>query len=752
MRTGLATGVVPLNTLRRSIRNAAAAVFLILLAVFTVLQTTTTGRQSQSPVFKSKVEVVQLDVSVLDKHRQPVKGLTEADFTVLEDGRPQKIVGLSTFDVDDTGPPPTGWMRDVASDVATNDLKAEARLFVIVMDDALIPQEPFSIRSSKEIANKLIDSIGLNDLVAIVFTADNRRTQDFTGDKVKLRAALDNFSPGQAGYRFGMDSPPPPPANSSLAKVAGQPIDSDLWFYQSSVRTLQNVAEYLETIPNRRKALFWISPGVPLDLAGAVPSGPRGEKLGVDLVCVAACADMPVFGQKFPPGDMTDLQHRTEDVFLHAQRANVAIYPIDPAGMDGMRTYLAGHLGPSNAEFGRWKAATQFDYLESTAANTGGRAIVNTNEFASEIAEIFDENRSYYLLAFEPDSTTVATRLRKLQVKVDRDDVEVRTRSSYYPSVANPSEEKKIAKSGLTPEAVALAKSMAGILPTAGMPMRASVAAFAVPGQRLSTVTVALGLTLAIPAEAANGRITETTELLTSAFTPEGDPKGAQKHSARVVLRPGSNGDAAYEVLAKIDLPAGRYQLRLAAHDSTAGKDGSVFVEVTIPDYSNVPFSASQVLLNAKPGRVSAPKDLFSSLLPLVPTAERTFSDDQTLTAFMRLYQSGQRPIDKVAVSITTRNAQDQVEAQETRTVVADQFSSLQNLTPAPTTPPNGRGALTLPPTQVADKFANLSLRSADVKYQIPLVKLTPGPHLLSIEATLGMTTVRRDVRFDLRR
>src|SRR6185369_13874315 len=154
-----------------------------------------------------------------------------------------------------------------------------------------------------------------------------------------------------------------------------------------------------------------------------------------------------------------------------------------------------------------------------------------------------------------------------------------------------------------------------------GMPLKAVAAAFAVPNQRLSTVTVVLGVTQPIPATAANGRVTEKTELLTSAFTPEGDPKGAQKHTARVVLRAGSNGEAAYEVLAKIDLPAGRYQLRLAAHNSTADKDGSVFVDVTVPDYSNIPFSASPVVLSAKPGHVSAPAGLFSPLLPLVPTA-----------------------------------------------------------------------------------------------------------------------------------
>jgi len=725
---------------------AAAVCVLTSLAFFTSSHAKQSG---QAPVFKSKIEIVQLDVSVLDKHRQPVKGLTEKDFTILEDGKPQKIVGFSTFDLEDSAPPTTGWMRDVPPDVTTNDLKPEARLFVIVMDDAMIPQEPFSIKSAKEIAANIIDKLGPNDLTSIVFTGDNRKTQDFTSDKTKLRAALDKFNPGLAGYRFGLDSPPPP--TGALAPLAGPVVDTDLWFYQSSVRTLQNITEYLIAVPNRRKALFWVSPGVPMDLAGAIPEDANGLPLDPKAKCVGLkyqqVCSIPL------PYPMVDLQHKTQDLFLQAQRANVTIYPIDPTGLDGMKQYLSSRLGPFNADFARHKATVDQDYLMAAAANTGGRAIVNINEFGPEIGEIFDENKSYYLLAIEPANPAADGRLHKLQVKVDRQDVDVRTRSGYYAPEAETKEDKKIAKSGMTPEAVALAKSMAGILPTAGMPMRASAAAFAVPGQHLSTVTVVLGVTQPIPATAANGRVTETTELLTSAFTPEGDPRGAQKHTARVVLRAGSNGDASYEVLAKIDLPAGRYQLRLAAHSSSAGKDGSVFVDVTVPDYSNIPFSASPVVLGAKPGQVSAPKDLFSPLLPLTPTAERTFARDDTVTAFMRLYQSGQKPIDKVSVVTKVQDASGQIVSSDTQIIGADKFPAAgqDSITPLPV-PGTSRPPVRTPtPTPTDDKFANLSLRSADVKYALPLSRLSPGAHLLTIEATLGTTTLRRDIRFDIR-
>jgi hypothetical protein len=61
---------------------------------------------------------------------------------------------------------------------------------------------------------------------------------------------------------------------------------------------------------------------------------------------------------------------------------------------------------------------------------------------------------------------------------------------------------------------------------------------------------------------------------------------------------------------------------------------------------------------------------------------------------------------------------------------------------------PLGRGD---PRSSRADAFANTSLRTVDVRYQIPLARLGPGPHLLTFRTTAGGTPLRRDVRFAVR-
>ena len=89
----------------------------------------------QVPTFRVGVDAIPLDVLVLDKDRHPVRGLTVADFTILENGKPQPIVSFGEVDIPDPVTPTAQWMRDVGPDVISNDLRAR-RLVILVLDDA----------------------------------------------------------------------------------------------------------------------------------------------------------------------------------------------------------------------------------------------------------------------------------------------------------------------------------------------------------------------------------------------------------------------------------------------------------------------------------------------------------------------------------------------------------------------------------------------------------------------------------------
>src|SRR5436190_5591423 len=74
------------------------------------------------PPFRAGTDLVLLDVSVLDKQHQPVRGLTATDFVVTIDGKPVPIAAFKAIDLPPAPPrPPVGWLSEVAPDVASND-------------------------------------------------------------------------------------------------------------------------------------------------------------------------------------------------------------------------------------------------------------------------------------------------------------------------------------------------------------------------------------------------------------------------------------------------------------------------------------------------------------------------------------------------------------------------------------------------------------------------------------------------------
>ncbi len=104
--------------------------------------------QQQTPVFRTDVDVIRLDVSVLDKDRRPVRGLKAEDFTVYEDGKLQRLVAVSEIDAVVNDPVPSAWMRFVPRDVSMNDLAdqaGEGRIVAVVMDDWNIPFDDLDI-------------------------------------------------------------------------------------------------------------------------------------------------------------------------------------------------------------------------------------------------------------------------------------------------------------------------------------------------------------------------------------------------------------------------------------------------------------------------------------------------------------------------------------------------------------------------------------------------------------------------------
>ena len=96
-----------------------------------------------------------------------------------------------------------------------------------------------------------------------------------------------------------------------------------------------------------------------------------------------------------------------------------------------------------------------------------------------------------------------------------------------------------------------------------------------------------------------------------------------------------------YDVLTRLDLAPGRYQLRLAAESTLFGKRGSVYYDVEVPDFSAEPLSMSGLALSLGGGAVTMPAGAFHPLVPFDPTSRRVFRSTDQVRAFVQVYQGG---------------------------------------------------------------------------------------------------------------
>ena len=276
------------------------------------------------------------------------------------------------------------------------------------------------------------------------------------------------------------------------------------------------------------------------------------------------------------------------EVFRAARLANVNIYPIDPSGLGGVDD--VGVAEPS-VRTGSIGINPMQEFLREVADNTGGVAIVNREDFDTAVPRILKENGSYYLLGYESPNLKTDGKLRKIDVKVDRPGVTVRSRSGYLgPRAADATAAP--AKAGSLP--AKLATAVGALLPSAAIRMSVSAAPFAVPDKSEAGVAITVGLR---PDLIADRNLVDDVDLYAVALKVD----GTEAASTRQPFKIGAAWTE-YELMARLNLKPGRYQLRVSAQSKLRDTAGSVFTDLDVPDFSKAPLSLSGVILHAEPG------------------------------------------------------------------------------------------------------------------------------------------------------
>jgi len=425
-------------------------------AVSRVTQQASPQPQTQAqprPVFRAGAHYVRVDAYPTGKDGRILEGLTKDDFEIFEDGKPQAIE-LAEYVTFDTWTPEAE-RRDPATQQDAYDLLADPtwRVFVIVIDP-----KAYGLRGQYYLRAPLHDflerNLGPRDLFGVLTTHD-RWTDLQLGQKTTVaNAILDS----RKWLEWG-DNIERQPSFELMHEVdaCGMSVTNGLKPLDDTYSLLEGLVKLLGLVREEKKSIVFVADSLPTpkprpgngqQAAGApfgIPGLPHGPVTPVPR-------GRPPTGGTAAPGNSTghgdrivtpsieancaaerrrleniDFFERFTDLLKDARRANVAFYPVSPAGLETMPFTERGGV-----DMGGYHAMQRRnDTLLSLASETDGIAVVGTNDYAGGIRRIANDIQSYYVLGYYTTNTKWDGLVRSIKVRLKPKGKTVRARRQY---------------------------------------------------------------------------------------------------------------------------------------------------------------------------------------------------------------------------------------------------------------------------------------------------------------------------------
>ncbi len=275
---------------------------LFLLALRAAAQSQT----EHQATFTANSNLVIVDVTVRDKSGQPIEGLKASDFTVTEDGKPQKI---SVFEFqklsNEPEPPPKLSLADQLKlpEAPKTTITAESpgkvqyhdkRLMVFYLDFSSMGINE-QLRAQEAALEYLDKHITKDDLVAILlYTSAVQVLTDFTGDRDAMAAILKALPIGEMSEMAGLADTTDANGEDTGAAFVADETEFNIFNTDQKLAAIEQAARMLAPLPEK-KALLYFSAGV--------------NKTGIDN------------------------QAQLDATINAAVKANVQVYPIDARGL-----------------------------------------------------------------------------------------------------------------------------------------------------------------------------------------------------------------------------------------------------------------------------------------------------------------------------------------------------------------------------------------------------------------------------------
>jgi VWFA-related protein len=309
-----------------------------------------------------------LDVVVTDKSGKPVGGLTQQDFTLLDNKAPQKLLSFQAIQADADDPPVQVILLLDEVNTGFNSVAYER--------DQI---ERFLKRDGGQLARPMSFAF-LTDSGLSFGNAVTRDGNALLADLNQNKSGLRTITRAQGFYG----------ANDRL---------------EICLRALQQLAGY-ETPRPGRKLVLWISPGWPL------LSGPE--------IQLTQKSQQTFFANVVGLSDSLRRARITLD----------SIDPLGTSDAGGTRTiyyqaFLKGVKKPSQVQIGNLG-------LQVLAYQSGGRVLNSSNDVAGELATCVNDASFYYIVTFTAPAGDGPNEYHALEMKVDKPGLTARTRTGYY--------------------------------------------------------------------------------------------------------------------------------------------------------------------------------------------------------------------------------------------------------------------------------------------------------------------------------
>jgi VWFA-related protein len=583
---------------RLPFRPEGASAFGALWVLIAATTVAVAQQPSTAPTFRTESPLVVVDAVVVDRDGRPITGLTASDFEVRDEGVAQQV---ELFQVVSSGP---GALPDAPSQAApavfaTNigpDAKI-ARTFVVFFDDVHLTRE-HGDRAKGAVARFFDSELRDGDLVSLVVPGKALRWHARLPDG---RAQLARI----VGSLQGLYAPDP-----STDRM------SDYEAYRIHVFSDEVVAERVDRRWRNARALG----REPVDLQrdrGFEPQN-RGGNIGIikQDIAIRAAAHYTntaarnratfsalartieslgsVRGRKslilISPGFIEDQERRdSRDVIDAARRANVALYFVDARGLVAGSSFgQAEAVGPVDfRDLGATLADIALDAegAETLAVQTGGFSVRNKNDLEDALRRIARESDMYYLLGYQPSETAKPDSYRRIEVRVNRRDVEVRARRGYYAGLRAAGGKRAVRAAGDVTEE--LDRATDSPFDLGGIPLRASAYVFgeSSPGKALTVLAAEVDLR-AFQFARQGAQLRDVAEFRMLATHQEsGTTERYERQVEMTFPATAQFGEDAWHTLTQeFPLQPGTYQARVAVRDRHSGKIGAVTYEFEVPE------------------------------------------------------------------------------------------------------------------------------------------------------------------------